>query len=659
MTLPLDQLFSTQSLWYSRYNGYPMRITPTQAVLVVAVLAAVGFVWYTGRGRWRSIAADRLLYGVPWGTAVTVTIVVAFYVLVQSTVWYVSDPVTLPYVTWSYFYPMGLLTAGIAHANPGHIAANMAGTLAFAPIVEYAWGHYPPSKRPGDNGAETGGDGTAGLLARPWLRALVVFPAALLATAVFTAVFGLGPGIGFSGAVFAIAGFAVVTYPLPTIVAAIAASALQTLYLALSQPIIRETIDPGAPAPPEWAGIGFQAHLLGFLLGVILGALLLRRRSRRPAVDHVFFATLALGLVQSLWLLVGIGDDVFTLYRGAGVVLVVVLTMVITVAIAGSDRPLPRPLSVLPRAPTRRQLAIGWLGLLVLSLLVGTAVIVVGGVEAPVVAAGGLLVAVVVLAIPVVPTVLPDRIYAGPMPRRDAAVVILVVVTVLVALPSVPLNLLVVDDNTVPGSGGVDVGEYTVTYEQNATPGQQPIVDPGFEDGTEQFEPQQDGLIVVDGDRELWTVAERQDVIAYEGTATVHLGDIGWRESVHAERTGWDVVGNESAYAVDLTVGNETTRSFATDPVRASATIDGQAIDVDATEEAFLVRVTDGGEPIGEAEIPAINETTAVGDLEVSTERVEVDDDGLTDDEDDRVRVFASTDNSDVLVAEREEYADD
>ncbi len=635
-----------------------MPITPTQAVLVVTVLVAVGFVWYVaGRKRWRLLADDRLLFAVPWGTAVTVTIVVAFYVLVQSNVRYVSDPVTLPFITWSYFYPTGLLTAGIAHGNPGHIASNMAGTLAFAPIVEYAWGHYPPSKRAGDNGAETGGDGTTGLLARPWLRALVVFPAALLATAVFTAVFAMGPGLGFSGAVFAIAGFAVVTYPIATIVAAIATSALQTLYLALSQPIVRETIDPGAPAPPDWAGIGFQAHLLGFLLGVILGALLLRRRSRRPAADHVFFATLALGLVQSLWLLVASGDDVFTLYRGAGVVLVVVLTMVITVAIAGSDRPLPRPLSVLPRAPTRRQLAIGWLGLLVLSLLVGTAAIVGVDVEAPVVAAGALLVAVVVLAIPVVPTVLPDRIYAGPMPRRDAAVVILVVVTVLVALPSVPLNLLVVDDDTVPGSGGVDVGEYTVTYEQNATAGQQPIVDPGFEDGTEQFEPQQDGLIVVDGDRELWTIAERQDVIAHEGTATVHLGDIGWRESIHAERTGWDVVGNESAYAVDLTVGNETTRSFATDPVRASATIDGQAIEVDANDSAFLVRVTDDGELSDTVAVPEENETASAGDIEFATERVAVDADGVSTEDDERVRLFASTDDTEVLVAEQEEYA--
>lgn len=642
-----------------------MPITPTQAVLVVTVLVALGFVWYTeGRGRWRSLAADRFVYGVPWGTVVTVAIVVAFYVLVQSDVSHVSDPVTLPFVTWSYFYPVGLLTAGIAHGSPGHIAANMAGTLAFAPIVEYAWGHYPPSERSGEDGtAARETDGAAGgLIARPPVRALIAFPIALLAAALVTSVFAIGPGLGFSGAVFAIAGVAVVTYPIPTIVAAIAANAIQTLYLALSRPIVRETVEPGAPGPPAWAGIGFQAHLLGFLIGVLCGALLLRRRGRRPATERLFFATLALGLVQSLWLLVGGGDDAFVLYRGAGVVLVVVLTLLITVAITGSARPLPRPLSVLPGAPTRRRLAIGWLALLAVALVAATVATVTIGEEPPASTIGPLLVAGFVLALPALPSVVPDRVYAGPMTRRGVAIAALVVLTVVVALPSVPLNLIVVADDPVPGDGGVEIGDYTVTYERNATPGQQPIVGPDPEDvdeGAVPLETRQSGLIVVNEDREIWTVAERTAVLAHEGNATVEIGGFGWRESVRADRTGWDVVGNGSAYAVDLTVDGETTRSFASEPVRTSATIDGRAIAVDPTDDAFLLRVTDDGDAIGEAELPDVNETTSVGDVEFSTAVVESDaaDDGIGT-EDESVRLFASVDDTEVLVAQREADAD-
>ncbi|NUB91692.1 rhomboid family intramembrane serine protease [Haloterrigena sp. SYSU A121-1] len=641
-----------------------MPVTPTQAVLVVTVLVALGFVWYTeGRGRWRSLAADRFVYGVPWGTVVTVAIVVTFYVLVQSDVRHVSDPVTLPFITWSYFYPMGLLTAGIAHGSPGHIAANMAGTLAFGPIVEYAWGHYPPSERPRAEDTATG-ETDGGVLARPSVRALVAFPITLLAAAFLTSVFALGPGLGFSGAVFAIAGVAVVTYPIATIVAAIAANAIQTLYLALSQPVVRETFGSGTPGPPTWAGIGFQAHLLGFLIGVLCGASLLRRRGRRPATERLFFATLALGLVQALWLLVWSGDDAFVLYRGAGVVLVVLLTLLITAAITGSARPLPRPLSVLPGVPTRRRLAIGWLALLAIALVAAIVATVTVG-EAPLgPTIGLLLVGGFVLALPALPPVVPDRVYAGPVTRRGVAVATLVAVTVLIAAPSVPFNLLVVGDDTVPGDGGVEVGDYTVTYERNVTPGQQLLVGPDPEDVDEEAVPlenRQSGLIVVNADREIWAVVEHTAVIAHEGNATIEIGGFGWRETVRAERTGWDVVGNESAYAVDLTVDGETTRSFASDSVRASATIDGRAIELDPTDDAFLLRVTDDGDAIGEAEVPDVNETTSIGDVEFSTAVVESDDaddsDG-TDTEAESVRLFASVDDTEVLVAERESYAD-
>lgn len=619
-----------------------MAVTPTQVVLVLTILAALGFVWQYGeRDRWRSLVGDRFLYGVPWGTLVTVGIVVAFYLLAQGGLRHWGEPLTYPFITWSYFYPTGWLTAGIAHGSPEHLVANMVGTLAFAPIAEYAWSHYPRSSRSADHGR--GRSKSGGWLTRPWIRAVVVFPAALLAAAYLTAFFSLGPGLGFSGAVFAIAGFALVTHPLATVVALVASSALQLLYEALTQPVVREAVQTGPPTPPEWAAIGFQAHLLGFLVGALVGIALLRRRRRRPTGERLFFATLLLGFAQALWLLVWpAGDDVFVLYRGAGAVLVVLLAMVVTVAVAGSDRPLPRPLSRLPRAPTRRQLAAAWLLVVSIGFLAGAAGVLLE--EQPLfLSLGTLLLFSLLLALPALPPIVPDRWLSSPVSRRQTAIVCLAVLTVLVAVPSVPFGLTVVDDDTVPGSGEVDVEEYAVTYERNATLDQRSVVDVG--DENETLGAPQDGVIVVNDDRELATVAVRTDLLEYEGEETVHVGGFGWRETVHVERTGWEVTGNETAYVVDLEVDDETTRSYTSEPVRAHAAVDGQTVHVVPADDAFLLRVTEDGDKVGEVAIPEPNETASVGDLEFST----ADTDGLE-------RVVAEADDAAVQIAERESY---
>ncbi|MFC4436653.1 MULTISPECIES: rhomboid family intramembrane serine protease [Natrialbaceae] len=619
-----------------------MPVTPTQVVLVLTVVAALGFVWQCGeRDRWRSLVGDRFLYGVPWGTMVTVGIVVAFYLLAQGGLRHWGEPLTYPFITWSYFYPTGWLTAGIAHGSPEHLVANTVGTLAFAPIAEYAWSHYPDPSR--NAGRARGQPAPDGWLTRPWIRAIVVFPAALLGAAYLTAFFSLGPGLGFSGAVFAIAGFALVTHPVATVVALVASSALRLLYEALSQPVVREAVQTGPPTPPGWASIGFQAHLLGFLIGALAGIALLGRRRRRPTAERVFFATLLLGFAQALWLLVWpAGDDVFVLYRGAGVVLVVLLAMVVTVAVAGGDRPLPRPLSALPRVPTRRQLAAVWILVVSLGFAAGFAGVLLS--DQPLfLPLGTLLLFSALLALPALPPFVPDRWLSSPVSRRQTAIVCLAVLTVLVAVPSVPFGLTVVDDDTVPGSGEVEAGDYAVTYERNATFDQRTVVDVG--DENETLGTPQDGVLVVSDDRELSTVAVRTDLLEYEGEETVHVGGFGWRETVHVERTGWEVTGNETAYAVDLEVDGERTRSFTSEPVRVHASVDGQAIHVVPADDAFLLRVTEDGDDVGETAIPEPNETATVGDLQFSTADV----DGAE-------RVVLETDDTEIQIAEREVY---
>ncbi|AFZ74715.1 rhomboid family intramembrane serine protease [Natronobacterium gregoryi] len=618
-----------------------MPLDPMQIVLSVSVLVALGLVWYFGGGgRWRELVAGRFLYGVPWGTLVTVAVVVAFYVLVQGGVSRWHDPLTLPFITWSYFYPTGLLTAGIAHGSPQHLASNMAGTLAFAPIAEYAWSHYPPSS---GRSRSRFGDG---LLSRPWIRAIVVFPAALLVVAVLTAVLALGPGLGFSGAVFAIAGFAVVNYPITTVVAVVAASTVQTLFDAFSQPVVQATIEAGAPSPPAWAGVGFQAHLLGFLLGAVLGLLLLRRRGRRPSAGRLFVGVVLFGMAQSLWLLVGTGDDIFYLYQGAGVVLVLAVAGVTALAVAGSDRPLPRPLATLglPRVLSRRQFAIGWLFVLTLGFLVAVAGTILAG--QPIVSTViGLALVAGLLALPAVPPVVPDRLLSSPISRRQTAVACLLVLTVLVALPSIPFNLLVISDDAVPGSGEVDIGGYAVTYEQNATTGQMPVVGPGAS-ANETLETRHSGVIVVNEDREIWTVGTQNYTLEHDGDASVVVGGVGWHETVDVTRTGWDVLGNGTAYGVDLEVGGETTRSFASDPIRATVQIDGNEVALvpaDDADEPFEVRVEGDGGGTDATAIPSVDETTTAGDLEFTVE-----------DAGHAVELIAAADDTAVPIAERE-----
>ena len=638
-----------------------MPVSTTQVALALALTVTLAFAWrFEARERLRSRLEARFLYGVPWGTAVTVIIVVAFYLLAQGGLREWGSPIVYPFVTWSYFYPTGMVTAGIAHGSPQHLLSNMAATLVFAPIAEYAWSHYPPTGSRGRSDSMAGttseaqadtsefprvrpdGGRSPRWLARPWIRAVVIFPAGLFGVALLTAVFSLGPGLGFSGAVYAIVGFALVNYPLTTIVATVGTSAVNFLVGAFGQPVIRETIAVGPPMPPNWAGVGFQAHLLGFLVGALLGIALLSQRGRRPAADRVFVAMVLVGTAQSLWLLVWPGgDDTYYLYQGAGAILVLALAVFVTVAVAERTRPLPRPLERFDRVPSRTRLATLWIVLLValLALLLVSAVVAGEAVALVGLSAGTVA---VTLAIPAIAVIVARRRSGdGTLSHRDAAVVCLVILTVLIAAPSAPLSLAVVDDRTVP-EDGITTGEYTVLYAENQTSGQSPVVDLGDE---EFFASELDGVLVINPEMELWTVATREELLAHEGNATVHVGDVGWRTAIEVERTGWEVVGNDTVYAVDLETDDEAVRSFQSAPSTANVQIDDHRIEVAPTDDDFEVQVIRDGNSIGSTTIPDVNETATVDDLEVRTESA----DGAE-------RVIVELDGTSVQVAETETY---
>ncbi|MWV64838.1 rhomboid family intramembrane serine protease [Halorubrum sp. JWXQ-INN 858] len=610
-----------------------MPITPTRAALVAALFVVAAVAWRVAdRDACRDRLRARFIAGVPWGTLVTVAVVVAFYLFVQSGLSHPESPVVYAFVSWSYLYPTGILTAGIAHGSAGHIVSNMAGTLVLAPIAEYVWSHYPRGARRGKRRGSNAGSarrvvtdgGSSGLRSRPWVRAVVVFPGVLLAVAFLTAAFSFGPGLGFSGALYAVVGFAVVARPLATVVGVVATSAAGTLFTALTDPLVRETLEAGPPAPPGWAGIGFQAHLLGFLIGVLLAVALLSARGDRPDAARVLSATLVVGTVQSLWLLAGGGGDEFVLYRGLGVTLLLWLVLVVTVAAAGSRRPLIDSVPLVGTSTGPSRLASAWL--LLVAVAAAVAAVAVVAVEGPLaVGLGAIGLFATLLALPAVPALLPDRIHAGPLSRRGGATLVLVALTLLVSVPAVLPGLVVVDDPEITGSTGVDVRDYTVAYVADEPTPQSAVVDlgEGFFGGTT------DGVVVTSDRREIWTLAERPAVLAHEGSATVVVGGVGWREEVAVDRVAWDVVGNGTAYAVDLTHDGETVRSYVGDPMRAEARIDGHEIGVVPTEDGFAVRADRGDDAPALVAVPDAGEEATLGELVVRTETVS--DDGSED----------------------------
>ncbi|MFW5924285.1 MAG: rhomboid family intramembrane serine protease [Halodesulfurarchaeum sp.] len=302
-------------------------------LVALVLLGSLGAVWYLDRpaGRLGELLRRRFVMGVPWGTLVIVAFVLGMYLFVQGGYerWY--DPMVVPFRSWSYFYPLGVVTAPFSHRGAGHLLGNLFGTIALAPIAEYAWGHFPQER-----GQET----FRSWRTNPWIRAFVLFPGGVLAVGLATGLFSLGPIIGFSAVVFAFAGFALVRYPLTTVVAALAGpSTLSLIYNALNSPSLTVTPSPRPPTAPWWAEIAIQGHAIGLLIGVLLGVALLWRRGHRPDAWRIWLAALVFAADEALWAVYWFrGDETFVLYRGPGLVLIALLALVVTLAVTTSDR---------------------------------------------------------------------------------------------------------------------------------------------------------------------------------------------------------------------------------------------------------------------------------------------------------------------------------
>ncbi|WP_265111600.1 rhomboid family intramembrane serine protease [Halosolutus halophilus] len=601
--------------------------TAIAVVVAVTLLGSLAIVRRIRRPepRWGDVARARLVMGVPWGSLVVIAVVFSLYLFVQDGITDFQDPVTIPFRSWSYFYPLGMVMAPLSHAGPGHLLGNLFGTIVVAPIAEYAWGHYPD---------ERGSQSFASWRTNPWVRALVLFPAIVVGIALLTSVFALGPVIGFSGVVFAFAGFAIVHYPIVTIVATLGIQGvLVTIYRALQSPIAVYVSEPSPPSPPSWATIAIQGHALGFFIGLVLGALVCRRRGLRPDAVRVWLAVLLYGFSSSLWAIYWFGsENTYILFRGPGVVVVTVLALIVTLAVAGPDTPLVprgfdrfvgRVTGSTARTPTDRALELGC------QAGVGTGRVVDRPDRLRAIAGA--------TGTGTVSGIGESRLSA--VTNREAAFLAVLVVFAVVAGMAVPVNLFVLEESTAASNAAIEVEDYTVTYAEDVE--NELVTAIGFGPLQDDVRLESSGVIVVSEEREIWLEAVSTQRLAFTGNETVHVGGPGWRETVHVDRTGWEPVGNDTVYQVWLWEdGGDRRIAHESNASRADVRIDDRNVTIASDDGDFQLDVESDG-TTSTAPVPADNETTTADG--VAFERV--------DD-----TIYASADGTEVAVAREESY---
>ncbi|MFB6297849.1 MAG: rhomboid family intramembrane serine protease [Salinirussus sp.] len=310
--------------------------------LLAGTLLSVGILYrISGRDPLRRVRT-RLLVGIPWGTVLVLAGLYGTFYIVQGAAR--GEPVVVGFRSWSYFYPAGMLIAPFAHSGLGHLTGNALSTVVFAPVAEYAWSHYPTTR---------GSHAFGSLLENPFAR-VGVFVGATVVVGLATSVLIPGALIGFSGVVFAFAGFALVTRPVLAVFALVGRRAVSLVYFSARDPVFTARAQPQFVSP-FWADIAIQGHALGLLVGILAGLWLAHRRDQWPSVRRIWFAVLVFAVEQTLYALYWqSGVDEFVLFRGAGTALVFLLAGVTAAAFTRRDRLLVARIGL-----SRRELAVG------------------------------------------------------------------------------------------------------------------------------------------------------------------------------------------------------------------------------------------------------------------------------------------------------------
>lgn len=589
----------------------PVDTGTAQAVLVVVAFLLAGVVVVRlarPAGRWGEALRRRFVLGLPLGTVTVVLFVLAVYLFVQGgwDRWYA--PTVLPFRAWSYFYPLGMLTAGFAHNGPSHLLVNLTGTVVFGPLVEYAWGHFP---------RERGSRSFGSPWHNPFVRALIVFPGIVIGVGLLTSLFALGPIIGLSGVVFAFAGFALVRYPVATLVALLGSRGLGTIRRALQQPTLVESARPEF-ITPWWSRIAIQGHALGLLIGVLLGIWFVRtREEERPRALRVWGAVLLYAIVQSLWAVYWFrGGVTYVLFRAIGVVLVVLLATLVTVAVVASHRPLCETRLRRFRWPVLTGLSLaGGVGLGYAAWRGARLPVTVGRIEISVVAVAAGVLLVAALALAQARLTVPNPI--ADVPRREAALIALIVACAAIAGPAIPVNLTTASAEPLPGDS-TEIRDYEVTYAENVTSGKVAVINVSA--FGERTTVRTSGVIVRSERRGIWTTAASTSRLAFDGNVSVRVGGLGWHERIVVNRSGWRVAGGERAYRISFFHDDEREVIYTSEPANATPTIGGRNVSVAARAEQFEFVVTRENETVARTPVPAPNETVEAGGLRFERE---------------------------------------
>lgn len=503
------------------------------SLLALVVGAAVSLAAVYRLSGWHPVATARrrLLLGVPWGTLLTL-------LGLNVVFWYVQGaadgpPVVVGFRSWSLLYPTGMAFAAFAHDSVSHLTGNVLATLVFAPIVEYAWSHYPTGR---------GSRAFASLRTNPYAR-VGGFLLAVVLVGLATSLFTPGALIGFSGVVFAFAGFALVTRPLLTVLAIVGQRVVGLVYFTLQSPVLTAQARTQVVFP-SWANVAIQGHALGLLIGVLLGLWVVRRRGEWPDVRYVWFAALVFAVSQALYAFyIPLSTDRFVLFRGIGTAAVFVLAALIATAFARADRTWIARIDL-----SRREAAVGLL-----------------------------LAVVLALGLAAVPYNL---------------------VTVAGAGPADPGG----DDGAAGPREGLQVRDYTVSYAVGV-PNRYidavriPVVDRGLTVN-------ESGVVVSSPRRNAWEVVVPASRLALDGRATVRVGGLGWRETVVVNRTTW-VTGNGSTYKVYVRRAGEPRRlAFLDEPATTDAVINGTRIRITPMPAEYRLALIENGSTVAEAPVP-------------------------------------------------------
>ncbi len=599
------------------------------SVLLALFLSGLVVWWLDREHDWDGRLRSRFLLGVPWGTLVVCGFVLAVYLFVQSGLEHWYNPVVLPFRSWSYFYPLGIVTSAFAHQSAGHLLGNLFGTLVLGTLVEYAWGHFPERR-----GTTT----FASAWTNPFVRAFGLFPAGVVIVGLLTGMFSLGPVAGFSGVVYALAGFAVVRFPLLTVVALTVDDAVHLLYQVFQNPVVSREASARF-IEPWWAGTAIQGHLFGILLGALIGVLVFRRRRIQVSAARLWAGAILVGIAMNLWIIWWYrGNNSYVLYRLMGLWLVIVFGVVVVLAVRASDRALPAWLTV--RRVALVALAIlggswlAWRGfaapaelpalatpLGALSLVDATLLVLV------IVAGGGVVFG-------------GARPLFGDMSRRDLAIMLIVLPVIFTAIVAVPASVVTIDDRDVPGDVSFDVRDYTVTYAENVTNGMVSVVNLSLLGETTTV--RTSGVIVVSEDRHLWTTMASTSRLAFQGQVRVHVGGVGWRETIRALRRGWSAQGGPTTYVVFLEppAGNWTLAHTAERAV-AEPRLAGYRIGIRAGDSGFVLDLLRNGSVVTTRDIPEPGGSVTMEGIDFVREGR---------------HIFATYDGTRVRIASRETY---